>query len=106
VSFLGEARRFLIPHEILKPTPGLLGGWLIACSLIFSLTPSFTYVFIQLIIGSCVHSLAHSFIHHILTYHSLIHPHSRLGLGKGNELSKSSHGIVGCSGRWCNPSMT
>jgi hypothetical protein len=106
MSFLGETRRFLIPHEILKPAPGLLGGWLIARLLICSFTLSFSYSLVHLITGSCTHSLAHLFIHLFLTYHSLIHPHPHLGLGKGNELSNISHGIFGCSGRWCNPAMT
>jgi hypothetical protein len=26
VGFLGKARRFLIPHELLKPASGLMGG--------------------------------------------------------------------------------
>jgi hypothetical protein len=42
---------------------------------------------------------------HPLT-HSLIHPHPHLGLGKGAELLKISHEIVGCSGRWCDPAVT
>jgi hypothetical protein len=73
MSFLGEARRFLIPHEILKPPLDCWGGWLIARSLLHPFMRSFT----------C--SLIHSFI---LTYHSLIHPHLRLGLGKGNKLPR------------------
>jgi hypothetical protein len=101
VSCLGEVSRFLIPHEILKPAPGLLGGLVVG-----SFTPSFAYLLVHFLIGSCIHSISHLFIHLVLTYHSLIHPHSCLGLGKGNELSKSSHGIVGYSGRWCNPAMT
>jgi hypothetical protein len=68
VIFLGEARRFLIPHEILKPTPGLLGGWLMARSLLHLLMCSF----------SC--SLIHSFH----PYLSLIDPSSSASwLGKG-----------------------
>jgi hypothetical protein len=97
MSFLRETRRFLIPYEMLKPAPVLLGGlvdWLIAHSLLHSLI-----FLIHFLTGSCIHSLAHSFIHLVLAYHSLIHSHLRLGLGKGKELSKSSHGIVGCSGR-------
>jgi len=93
-ELLGEAKRLLIPHKMLKPSLGLLlgVGWLLIRSLIhlFSL--------IHFLIGSCVHSLYHSFIHPILTYHSSIHPHPCLGLGKGNKLSNISHDIVGGSG--------
>jgi hypothetical protein len=52
VSFLGKARRFLIPHEILKPALGPLGG-LVDCSF----APSFTYF------HSLTCSLVHAFIH-------------------------------------------
>jgi hypothetical protein len=64
----GEARRFLIPHELLKTTPSLV-GW-------------FAHSLIQSFNGSFVHSI-HSFIHSILTYHSFILPHRCLRLGKG-----------------------
>jgi hypothetical protein len=51
-----------------------------------------------------VHSFpSHTFMHSLT--HSLIHPHPRLGLGKGNELLNISHKIVGCNGRWCIPTM-
>jgi hypothetical protein len=78
VGFLGKARRFLIPHELLKPASGLRRG-----SVDSSFNPSF----------AC--SLVHSF-----------HPHTRLDLGKGTEQLKISHRIVGCSGRWCDPATT
>jgi hypothetical protein len=97
---LGKTRMLLIPHEILKPMPSLLGGLddfsfvHFAHSLLHLLI-----FFIHFLIGSCVNSLHHSFIHPILTYHSLIHPHPCLGLGKESELSKSRNDIIGCSGR-------
>jgi hypothetical protein len=78
MGFLGKVESFLIPHELLKPASGLMRG-----STDISFTPSF----------AC--SLIHSF-----------HPHSRLDLGKGTELPKISHGIVGCSGHWCDPATT
>jgi hypothetical protein len=62
VGFLGKDKRFLIPHELLKPASGLMRG-----STDSSFIPSFT----------C--SLVHSF-----------HPHPRLDLGKGTELWKIS----------------
>jgi hypothetical protein len=103
VSFLGKARRFLIPHKILKPAPGLLGG-LVDCSF----TPSFTLILTHPLAHWFMRSFTFSLIHSSHPYLSLIDPSSSacLGLGKGNELLKSSHGIVGCSGRWCNPAMT
>jgi hypothetical protein len=60
VSFLGKARRFLIPHEILKLAPGLLGG-----SFFHSFTCSLVHWFTHLL---TVHSF-HSYL-------SLIHPSS------------------------------
>jgi hypothetical protein len=73
VGFLGKSRRFLIPHELLKPISGLMGG-LVGGLFIRSLIHSS--------IGLLVHgffSFSHSFIHPVLTYQSLIHPHPHHG---------------------------
>jgi hypothetical protein len=67
VSFFGGGRRFLIPHEILKPAPGLLGGLV---------DSSFTHFLVRSFIRSCVHSS--------YPYLSLIDPSSPASwLGKG-----------------------
>jgi hypothetical protein len=73
MRFLGKARRFLIsPMKLLKPTSSLMGG-------------STDGLFIDFMY---VHLFPSRTSMDPFT-HSLIHPHLRLGLGKGNELLKN-----------------
>jgi hypothetical protein len=97
VSFLGKATRFLIPPlpKLLKPVSGLMGG---------------------LVVGSFSPSILHS--HHSIPHAlSCMHIHAPtypfidpsvirvLAQGKGDELLKISHGIVGCSSLWYDPAV-
>jgi hypothetical protein len=90
-EIIGEGQEVLdSPRKILKPIPGLIVGLVVG-----SFTPSLLHSY---------HSFPHTLFHSLT--HSLIHPHLRLGLEKGKELPKTSHGTVGCSGRWCDLAMT
>jgi hypothetical protein len=97
-ELLGEIQEVLYspPSKLLKLASGLIGGLIVG-----SFSPSLLHSH---------HSVPHalSFTHlHAPTYSfidpSIIHVLAR---GKGAELLKISHGIVGCSGRWCDLAMT
>jgi hypothetical protein len=62
---------------------------------VFSFIFLFTHPLDHWVMHSFIFSLAHS-SHPYLSL--IIHPHLRLGLGKGTELAKISQDIVGCSG--------
>jgi hypothetical protein len=82
--------------KLLKPTSGLMGGLVVG-----SFSPSLFHSH-----HSIPHALSCTHLHestYLFIDPSIIHV---LAWGKGAELLKISHGIVGCSGHLCDPAMT
>jgi hypothetical protein len=96
-ELLGEGQEVLdFLTKLLKPASGMMEGLVVG-----SFSPSLMHSY-----HSIPHALSCTHLH-APTY-SFIDPSviRVLAQGKGVELLKVSHVIVGSSGRWCDPAMT
>jgi hypothetical protein len=110
VSFLGEGQELLDSQEFINPFLVYWGDWSWFL-ILYSHSHSLSHYVFGFSTYSCIHSRTCSLFTPLMDIslhsfpHSFIFPHVCLGLGKGDEMMKCNHGIIGCRDYWCNPTM-